>query len=172
MWMADQKWLKNQQGIVSIEVALIFPVLLFILIMFFELARIALVISVVNLSIERAMQDFRTEDNFYTLSETELESSIRERIIAQSFALVSDAELSIELRAFENLGDFIGENEADETDDASEQQHFTDTPILDLNVVLTQDFMTPLPALFSLGHSYQHECQQLLGDLMAADFDS
>ncbi|MCE0495907.1 TadE/TadG family type IV pilus assembly protein [Vibrio salinus] len=163
-----KKFRQYQQGIVSVETALIFPVLLFILVMFFELARIALIIGVVNLSLERAVQNFRQDDHFYSLGESELSNIVKERIIRYSFDLVSKDNLDLKLNAFSDLGDFSG-NQSSESDSDSgndEETSYAYAPILSLNLTLRQDFITPLPELFDLGASYQHEFQQILGDIV------
>ena len=160
---------RKQQGIVSLEAALIFPVLLFILVMFFELARIALVITIVNTSLERAVQNLRSEDDFYSLGEAQLNSLIVERVASYSYDLVDKTNLELELNTFATLGDFSGTTDSSGSRDANDDDDtptYANAPILNITLTLNQDFITPLPQLFDLGSSYQHEFQQILGDLV------
>lgn len=162
--------LRKQNGIVSIEAALIFPVLLFILVMFFELARIALVITAVNTSLERAVQQLRLEDNFYVLSQNQLNQLIADRVVSQSYGLIDEDNVRLELHTFSNLGAFSGS--LPEGNDNETQPDYTNAPVLNLTLTLQQDFITPLPALFDLGSSYQHDFKQILGDLMIDEEES
>lgn len=57
--------LSQQHGVTAVETALILPVLLFGVMMLFELARISLMIGIGNLGLERALQDFRGDKAFY-----------------------------------------------------------------------------------------------------------
>ncbi len=161
---------RRDQGIVSIEVALIFPVLLFILVMFFELARIALVITVVNISLERAGQNFRQMEDYYALGESRISTIIQQRVVDYSLGLVSAANVKLNMHSFASLGEFSGSaSSSDSSDDDAES--YTNAPVFNLTLTVQQNFMTPLPALFGLGHSYQHEFSQVLGDLVISDED-
>ena len=162
---------RKQRGIVSVEAALIFPVLLFILVMFFELARIALVIIAVNTSLERAVQQLRFEDNFYALKQNQLNQLITDKIVNQSYGLVNEENVSLEVHTFSNLGEFSGSStqSSDSSSDSEETPDYTNSPVLNLTLTLQQTFITPLPSLFNLGTSYQHEFQQVLGDLVIDD---
>lgn len=162
---------RKQRGIVSVEAALIFPVLLFILVMFFELARIALVIIAVNTSLERSVQQLRFEDNFYALKQNQLNQLITDKIVNQSYGLVNEENISLEVHTFSNLGEFSGSStkSGDDSRDSDETPDYTNSPVLNLTLTLHQTFITPLPSLFNLGTSYQHEFQQVLGDLVIDD---
>ena len=166
---------RKQKGIVSVEAALIFPVLLFILVMFFELARIALVIIAVNTSLERSVQQLRFEDNFYALKQNQLNQLITDKIVNQSYGLVNEENVSLEVHTFSNLGEFSGsstksgDDSRDSGSDSEETPDYTNSPVLNLTLTLQQTFITPLPSLFNLGTSYQHEFQQVLGDLVIDD---
>jgi hypothetical protein len=166
---------RSQSGIVSVETALIFPVLLFILVMFFELARIALVIGVVNVSLERAVQNFRQDNNYlYALNDSRLSEVIKARVIDYSFDLVSDDNIELEVHSFSDLGAFTDEHNGKTSYSSEDKEtgNYTSAPILNLSLTLRQNFITPLPELFDLGSSYQHEFQQILGDLVIDEDES
>jgi hypothetical protein len=65
------------------------------------------------------------------------------------------------LQAFSNLNEFAGEKE--EKNYASKK-----IPVLNFTVFLKEEFMTPLPSMFGLGDSFQHEYRYILGDLIGA----
>ncbi len=161
----------KQQGIVSIETALIFPVLLFILVMFFELARIALVMTVVHTSLERAVQNLRQQDNFYAMGQSALSSLISQRVVDYSYDFISSDNVSVDMHVFSNLGVFSGTVSTGSDSDDEDTPEYSESPILNLTLTLKQDFITPLPELFDLGSSYQHDFQQVLGDLVIDDDD-
>ncbi|CAM3758532.1 hypothetical protein VA7868_03168 [Vibrio aerogenes CECT 7868] len=166
----------RQAGIVSVETALIFPVLLFILTMFFELARIMLVITIINFSLERAVQNFRQDDDFYALNESRIAAVIKQRVIESSFNFVSAENIDLELHSFADLGELSagrGQKDDDSSQTDNEQIHsYTTAPVLNMHLILKQNFITPLPELFDLGTSYQHEFQQTLGDLVMDENES
>ncbi|WCN11208.1 TadE/TadG family type IV pilus assembly protein [Marinomonas mediterranea] len=151
-------FLRNKDAVVSIEVALIFPVILFILMMFFELARIALVISLVDVSIEQSVQSFREDALFNTLTEEEIKTTTSENIIAHSFNMIHEDSIQIELQRFSNLNEFADVKESENT--------YYSLPILNFSVYLNENFITPLPQFFGLGDSFQHEYRHVLGDLL------
>ncbi len=151
-------FLRSKSAVVSIEVALIFPVILFILMMFFELARIALIITLVDVSIERSVQSFREDSLFNTLSEAEIKKVTSDNIIEGSFNIIHPDNIQIELQRFSNLNEFSGVKESENT--------YYSLPILNFSVYLNETFITPLPSFFGLGDSFQHEYRHVLGDLL------
>lgn len=151
-------FIKRKNAVVSIEVALSFPVLLFIIMMFFELARIALIVSITSFSLEKAMQNFRSDIGFYSIGEERIKESVTENIVLYSFDFLGDENIEVELQAFSNLNEFAGEQEEDK--DSKK------IPILNFTIFLKERFMTPLPSMFGLGDSFQHEYRYILGDLI------
>ena len=152
--------LREQKGVTAVETALILPVLLFGVMMLFELARISLMIGVGNLALERALQDFRQERAFYAQTPEVLQAAIEQRLIDSSYGFLTEDNFEVDVLAFDNLRRFAG-GAADEEKDAVDQS----PPVLSVTVDLTQTFMTPLPALFGLGDAFQYQYRQLLGSL-------
>ncbi|KZN12255.1 TadE/TadG family type IV pilus assembly protein [Marinomonas sp. TW1] len=151
-------FIKSRNAVVSIEVALIFPVILFILMMFFELARIALVITLVDVSIEKSVQNFRADASFNTLSEDEIKQIVSDDIIKNSYGVILPDNIYIELQQFSNLNEFAELRASD--------NNYYSLPILNFSVYLNEEFITPLPNFFGLGDSFQHEYRYVLGDLV------
>ena len=55
-------FVKHQGGSLSVDVAFVMPVVLIVLMMMFELARMALVLIIGNLALDTALQDLRMDD--------------------------------------------------------------------------------------------------------------
>lgn len=152
--------LRGQQGVTAVETALILPVLLFGVMMLFELARISLMIGIGSLALERALQDFRHDRAFYAQPPDVLQDAIEQRLIDSSYGFLNEENFQVDVLAFDNLRLFGG-GQADEAEDDNDRS----PPVLSVTVDLTQRFMTPLPALFGLGDAFQYQYRQLLGSL-------
>lgn len=152
--------LREQDGVTAVETALILPVLLFGVMMIFELARIALMIGVGSLALERSLQDFRQDRAFYQQSPETLQEAIETRLVEGSYGLLDQSDLQVELLAFDNLRQFGGSQPNAELDDGDASPQ-----VLSVTVDMTQHFITPLPALFGLGDAFQYQYRQLLGNL-------
>ncbi|QLF92014.1 pilus assembly protein [Pseudomonas sp. ABC1] len=160
------RWSRDERGVTAIETALILPVLLFGVMMLFELARIALMIGIGNLSLEHALQDFRRDANYYSKNAEELQQDIEDRMIDFSYGFLTEENLEIEVLPFDNLYQFgQGTNETADEEEREASQNDRSPPILSVTVDLSQRFMTPLPALFGLGDAFQYQYRHLLGDL-------
>ncbi|MFK3774536.1 TadE/TadG family type IV pilus assembly protein [Pseudomonas sp. NPDC089406] len=152
--------LNQQHGVTAVETALILPVLLFGVMMLFELARISLMIGIGNLGLERALQDFRGDKAFYRQTPEALQDAIEERLVDYSYGLLNKDNFVVEIFTFDTLRQFGGA-EADKQIDDQDQS----PPVLSVTVDLTQPFMTPLPMLFGIGDAFQYQYRQLLGNL-------
>jgi Flp pilus assembly protein TadG len=175
MKAALQRLRRRQDGVTAVETAFILPVLLFGLMMLFELAHMAMVIAAGNVALEHAVQRFRTTPNYHQLSPEALAAQVVKRMDERSFNMFRTSELKVDVLPFENLRSF-GESRygtsagADTDDDAvSQEQATADTvfspPILSVTVDLKQDYLTVFPALFGLGDGYQYQYRHLLGNL-------
>ncbi|TBV09176.1 TadE/TadG family type IV pilus assembly protein [Stutzerimonas kirkiae] len=163
---------RDEQGVTAIETALILPVLLFGVMMLFELARIALMIGIGSLALEHALQNFRHDSNFYRKNAEELQQDIEKRMIDFSYDFLSEENLEIEVLPFDNLYQFgKGTNDPGDEEESLAAQNDRSPPILSVTVDLSQQFMTPLPALFGLGEAFQYQYRHLLGDLPSDEDD-
>lgn len=169
---------RRQDGVTAVETAFVLPVLLFGLMMLFELAHIALVIGAGNLALEHAVQRFREQPNFYNLSAAAMEQQIALRMDERSFGLFKTSELKVDVLPFDSLKRF-GESQFGSSEGAEEalegedeagvdeaENPVTAPPILSVTVDLKQSFMTAMPALFGLGEGYQYQYRHLLGNLI------
>lgn len=157
---ARSSLLREQSGVTAIETALILPVLLFGVMMLFELARIALMIAVGSLSLEHAVQDFRSNPTYYNQGAGQLQSDIETRMVDSSYGFLTEENFTVDVLAFDTLRQFGG-GAPDEAFDELDKS----PPILSITVDLTQQFITPLPALFGLGDAFQYQYRHLLGNL-------
>lgn len=157
---------RGQGAVTATETAFILPVLLFAVMILFELARIAMVIGIGSLALEHAVQDFRAEERFYLKSADTLQTNIKTRMLSYSYGFLTENNLEIDVLPFDNLHLF-GQNRQSAT--AQEQkdraQSFKSPPILSITVDLSQTFITPLPRLFGLGSGFQYQYRHLLGNL-------
>ncbi|MDR0276564.1 MAG: pilus assembly protein [Paucimonas sp.] len=165
---------RAEEGVTAVETAFILPVLLFGLMMLFELAHMALVIGAGNLALEHSVQRLREMPDYYRLGANALQQRLGERMQARSFGLFEASELKVDVLPFDNLRQF-GETRGgassaqNGSDDQTGEQTPPDTvfspPILSITVDLKQDYMTVFPALFGLGDGYQYQYRHLLGNL-------
>lgn len=168
---------RREDAVTAVETAFVLPVLLFGLMMLFELAHIALVIGAGNLALEHAVQRFREQPNFYNLSAAAMEQQITRRMDERSFGLFKPSELKVDVLPFDSLKRF-GESQYGNSESAEQalegqdpaaadaaEDPVTAPPILSVTVDLKQSFMTAMPALFGLGEGYQYQYRHLLGNL-------
>lgn len=164
---------RADDGVAAVETAFILPVLLFGLMMLFELAHMALVIGAGNLALEHAVQRMRELPDYYQLSPTDLQGRMAERMQERSFGLFEADEIKVDVLPFDNLRLYgeaqLGATGQTGSDDQTGAQTPADTvfspPILSITVDLKQDYMTVFPALFGLGDGYQYQYRHLLGNL-------
>ncbi|WEK29044.1 MAG: TadE/TadG family type IV pilus assembly protein [Candidatus Pseudomonas phytovorans] len=175
MKTALQRLRSRQDGVTAVETAFILPVLLFGLMMLFELAHMAMVIAAGNLALEHAVQRFRSTPDYFQLSPEALEAQVVQRMSERSFNLFQADELKVDVLPFENLRSFgesrygASEETSSGEDAASQEQDTADRvfspPILSVTVDLKQSYLTTFPALFGLGDGYQYQYRHLLGNL-------
>lgn len=160
----------GQDAVTATETAFILPVLLFAVMILFELARIAMVIGIGSLALEHAVQDFRAEAGFYLKSADALQTDIETRMLRYSYGFLDENNLEIDVLPFDNLHLF-GQDRQSATAAEQEQQaqSFKSPPILSITVDLSQTFITPLPGLFGLGSGFQYQYRHLLGNLPSED---
>ena len=101
---------RDQQAVTATETAFILPVLLFAVMILFELARIAMMIGIGSLALEHAVQDFRREKSFYQKSPDLLQADIETRMLEYSYGFLTEDNLEIDVLPFDNLhllGDYM-----------------------------------------------------------------
>lgn len=167
---------RADDGVAAVESAFILPVLLFGLMMLFELAHMALVIGAGNLALEHAVQRMREVPDYYRLGAGALQQRLGERMQERSFGLFEASEIKVDVLPFDNLRQY-GETRGGGGDSSSQTGSDAQTgaqtpldtvfapPILSITVDLKQAYMTVFPALFGLGDGYQYQYRHLLGNL-------
>jgi hypothetical protein len=156
--MASRRLVRSQAGVTAVETALILPVLLFIVMMLFELARVALVVAVSHLALEQALQELRQTPAFYATPN--LEQTLTQRTAHYAWGIIDASQISLQAQRFDSLLRFGGTPAEDDSEDDAARR-----PIISVDVSIEQTFMTPLPALFGLGDQYAYRYHQVLGNL-------
>lgn len=147
---------KETQAFVSVEFALLFPVILFSLMMFVELMRITLVIVFVGHTLENIVETLPTDNVFFVLSEEEKKDWLSDEVVKKTYGIASIDNINMTLQTFSISRDFTGLNLDD----------YHSIPMLNISLLLNEKFITPLPCFFGLGDSFQHEYRQFVGDLI------
>lgn len=156
------KWRQTryrQRGITTTETAFLLPVILIGLMMFFELARLALVVIIGNLALDSALQSLRQQSAIRLDNESSVAEHVEQRMIKAAYGYLDDSDLQVEVTTYSSLEAF-GEGERKGADDDD-----SDSPILSVQVQLTQDWMTALPVLLNLSESFTYTYRQVVGNL-------
>lgn len=160
---------RHQAGVTAVETALIFPILIFGIMMLFELARVGLMISIGGTALERSLQSFRYDIAFYEQGDSVLRDVIRTRMLDYGYGLLTDDALKIDVLSFDSLARMGSDASSDEasSDDKSEGRKRDPLlpPVLTVTADIKAHFMTPLPELFGLGNTFQYQFRQVLGNL-------
>ncbi|WP_455923429.1 TadE/TadG family type IV pilus assembly protein [Pseudomonas putida] len=151
--------LRDERGITTTETAFLLPVILIALMMFFELARLALVIVIGNLALDSALQSMRQQSELRLDAETQVAAQVQERMVSAAYGYLDSAVLQVQVTTYSSLQAFgEGEQHGEDDDD-------NDSPILSVQVELTQDWITALPALLNLSDSFTYTYRQVVGNL-------
>ncbi|MHC8285489.1 hypothetical protein ACYZUD_01330 [Pseudomonas sp. XS1P51] len=150
---------RSQRGITTTETAFLLPVILIGLMMFFELARLALVVVIGNLALDSALQGLRQQSNLRLDNESGVAEHVEQRMIDAAYGYLDSADLQVEVTSYSSLEAFGGGTRKLEGDDD------TDSPILSVQVQLTQNWMTALPTLLHLSDRFTYTYRQLVGNL-------
>lgn len=156
------KWLAGrhrQRGITTTETAFLLPVILIGLMMFFELARLALVVVIGNLALDSALQGLRQQTSQRLDNEAVVARTVEQRMIDAAYGYLTAGDLQVEVNTYSSLEAFGNGVKKGEDDDDS------DSPILSVQVELTQSWITALPALLNLSDSFTYTYRQVLGNL-------
>ncbi len=101
----------RKKGAVSLEFAMTFPVVLMVLLAFFDITRIHLQYGVLEHATRRALRTLLVEDwQNQTLSSGRVRSMINEN----SFGLLDD--VSVSLTRYDSLDSFLGSEEEEESE--------------------------------------------------------
>ncbi|RMV72775.1 hypothetical protein ALP05_03217 [Pseudomonas caricapapayae] len=148
-----------ERGITTTETAFLLPVILIGLMMLFELARLALVVVIGNLALESSLQSLRSERQLRLDAESAVADRIQQRMQAAAYGYLDNASLEVQVTAYSSLRAY-GESNRDGAEDSD-----ADSPVLSVQVELTQAWVTALPALLNLTDSFNYTYRQVIGNL-------
>jgi len=152
--------LRRQRGALAVEAAFVLPVIIAGAMMVMELANMGLTIDMGGTALDRAVQQFRTDDASL-LQPALMEPLLRERMAAAAHGRLSQDNIAtIDIERFPSL-DVMGGGIADPNDAPA-----TRTPVWRITVDIRKDFITPLPRLLSIDSgAFRYRYQQVLGHL-------
>lgn len=151
---------RSQRGIAAVETAFMMPVILIGLMMFFELARVALVVVVGNLALESALASLRRDADLDFTNAALIQGLLETRMVNASYGVLGKGELAVQVHAYANLQAFANIAHTSEDDNAA--------PVVTVEVNLTENYVTALPALLSLPQTFNYQYRQVLGNLPKA----
>ncbi|KAF1070381.1 MAG: hypothetical protein GAK45_00796 [Pseudomonas citronellolis] len=149
----------RQRGVTAVETAFLMPVILIGLMMFFELARLALVVVIGNLALDSALQGLRSEASLSLSDESAVAQEVEQRMLDASYGFLEQNQLQVRVTSYSSLAAF-GEGVTLLADDTS-----ADSPVLSVEADLAQDWITALPRLLSLSSGFTYTYRQVIGNL-------
>lgn len=161
----------RQQGVAAVETVLVMPVLLAGVMMLFEVARLVLVLIIGNLALEAALDALRLDGELLFTDTGSVAEKTRGRMVSAAYGYLAADEIEVRVVSYPSLAAFgnglaSGEEEASgedgEEDDSTAAKGY---PILEVEVDLTQPWITALPALLGFDASFTHTYRQILGTL-------
>ncbi|MUM78529.1 hypothetical protein GKC30_12870 [Pseudodesulfovibrio sp. F-1] len=155
---------RSRSGVVSVEAAFLFPVLIIAAMVVMELANIGLTIDMGEVALQRAVQQMRASGQ----PGEEGESELRRNMAEASHGYLSQADIvSVFIERFESL-DALGGADEDEgqEEDGSGSGFSKIPPAWRITVDIHKDFLTPLPRLLSfVDNGFQYRFEQVLSYL-------
>lgn len=157
--MSLARWLRDERGITTTETAFLLPVILIGLMMFFELARLALIVVIGNLALDSALQSLRYDRQLRLDAESEVSDLVQSRMIKAAYGYLDSASLRVQVTTYSSLEAYGESNRRGEKDTDD------DSPVLSVQVELTQGWITALPALLNLTDNFNYTYRQVVGNL-------
>lgn len=159
---------RAQTGAIAVETAFLLPVILIGLMMLFEIARLALVITLGHLALESSLQSLRTRDDVSTLSPQMVSDRVREGMVRGAHGYIESENIQVDVTSYIDLAAFgasvAGDGGADdEEDDAPDRA--SGPPVFSIEVALRRNWISALPALLGLPGSFTYTYHQVLGNI-------
>lgn len=164
---------RAQRGAIATETAFLIPVLLVGIMMFMELARVLLVISIGSTAMDAAIQSLRRENQ---LNAENVSSLIVERMTdpRNSYGYLSADDLEIQVEHFDSL-QALGASQ-DNSDGQSQPSNGGQSnedrialaqsrPVWSITVDVRKPYITPLPTFLTLEDNFRYRFKQVLGHL-------
>ena len=147
IFTAGRAFLRDGRGVSAVETAFACPVILAAFFIIVEFANMALTIQVGESAVSSALLRFRDAGELGASAEND----IRQGIAAYSFGYLKPSNVSrVTVEAYESLdalGNPGGTNGAGEDDEEGTAEADSSYPAWKVVVVITKDFITPLPRL-------------------------
>ena len=147
IFAAGRAFLRDGRGVSAVETAFAFPVILAAFFIIVEFANMALTIQVGESAVSSALLRFRDAGELGASAEND----IRQGIAAYSFGYLKPSNVSrVTVEAYESLdalGNPGGTNGAGEDDEEGTAEADSSYPAWKVVVVISKDFITPLPRL-------------------------
>lgn len=159
-------------GAIATETAFLIPVVLVGIMMFMELARIMLTISIGSTAMDAAIQSLRREDRLDVAS---VKTLVAERMADRrySYGYLDPDDIRIEVEHFDSLEALGGGQSVDdraasgsvqgEDDDAIRTSQ--SRPVWSITVDVRKQYITPLPTFLTLEDAFRYRFKQVLGHL-------
>jgi len=168
MFAVLRQFRRSQSGVLSVEAAFAFPILIIAAMLVMEVSNIALTINFGEIALQRALQKVRSNDSW----EQDSEGLIIQYMSEASHGYVTENNIvsvtadrydSLDALGQEGLGE---EAEGGSDEDATE----TDLPAWKITVHIRKEFITSLPKMLPLDdNDFHYHYEQILSYLPAQD---
>lgn len=159
-------------GAIATETAFLIPVVLVGIMMFMELARIMLTISIGSTAMDAAIQSLRREDRLDVAS---VKTLVAERMADRrySYGYLDPDDIRIEVEHFDSLEALGGGQSVDDRATSGSAQGEDDDairtsqsrPVWSITVDVRKQYITPLPTFLTLEDAFRYRFKQVLGHL-------
>lgn len=159
-------------GAIATETAFLIPVVLVGIMMFMELARIMLTISIGSTAMDAAIQSLRREDR---LDVDSVKTLVAERMADRrySYGYLDPDDIRIEVEHFDSLEALGGGQSVDDRAASGSAQGEDDDairtsqsrPVWSITVDVRKQYITPLPTFLTLEDAFRYRFKQVLGHL-------
>ncbi|WP_204524250.1 TadE/TadG family type IV pilus assembly protein [Corticimicrobacter populi] len=162
----------DECGAIATETAFLIPVVLVGIMMFMELARIMLTISIGSTAMDAAIQSLRREDR---LDVDSVKTLVAERMADRrySYGYLDPDDIRIEVEHFDSLEALGGGQSVDDRAASGSAQGEDDDairasqsrPVWSITVDVRKQYITPLPTFLTLEDAFRYRFKQVLGHL-------
>lgn len=146
--------------------AFLLPVMMVAVMMFCELARMGIITTLANSALDKAVA--ATRSNEAAPSRQAVERRVEHVVIAQSHGYFTDQDISVQVMGYPALS--LSQDTPHAPADLG-NSHQADSPPFDtplppafsITLSVSKPFLTPLPALLTLGQRFRYESFRVVG---------
>lgn len=151
---------RRQAGVVATETAFLIPVVLIGCMLFFELARMLVMIHMGSSALEATMASVRRETpELY--SSAGMEVLIRQRMAGMSHGYLHESDIFVQVQDFHPLLPQPGQAARPPLPSSAGGVNNA-MPLRSINVDVRKQYATPLPRLLTLGQTFRYRYRQVL----------